>query len=368
LSKRRTPDDFAADMAARRADLVPQQAEDRLPHLIEQAAAALAKATTAGEVLEARNQAAMAYNAAKIAARFAKLKDAHAEVLAACHRAQADALIIEARAQCRLADEYDAAQERGEVAKQGGARNFKIPNENFEPTTTDVGLTNKQVHEARKVRDAEKAEPGIVQHTVDAKLEAGDEPTHADVRRAVNRATAHKNEDIAEQEPQQPSAPQPVHKPRKSAAKLPPPADEAVEIEHDVASIRQALDGVAQATEILIYFGKLAAAQFKAARDQFETDDAFNTWLAENKLEGPDRIPALLSIGEHPDLARSIMVLIDEMLSDAYQRVTSINKDAENVHEAAAPEPVADPHPLSLHDPGPMPGFLDRTNNNKVAS
>jgi hypothetical protein len=195
-TKRRTPDDFASDVVARREEqpepsgLGPQQAEERLPRLIEQAASALAKATSAGEVLEARNQAAMAYDAAKVAARFAKLKDAHAEILAACHRAQADALIIEARAQCRLADEYDAAQERGEVAKQGGARNFKIPNENFETTTADIGLTNKQVHEARKVRDAEKAEPGIVQRTVDAKLEAGDEPTRAEVRRAVNRTAA----------------------------------------------------------------------------------------------------------------------------------------------------------------------------------
>jgi hypothetical protein len=35
---------------------------------------------------------------------------------AAVHRAQADALEIEAKAKRRLADEYDAAQERGEVA------------------------------------------------------------------------------------------------------------------------------------------------------------------------------------------------------------------------------------------------------------
>jgi hypothetical protein len=34
---------------------------------------------------------------------------------------QADAIEIETRAQCRLANEYDAAQERGEVAKQSPA-------------------------------------------------------------------------------------------------------------------------------------------------------------------------------------------------------------------------------------------------------
>ncbi len=36
------------------------------------------------------------------------------------HRAQADALEIEAMAKRRLADEYDAAQERGEVGQQTG--------------------------------------------------------------------------------------------------------------------------------------------------------------------------------------------------------------------------------------------------------
>jgi hypothetical protein len=46
----------------------------------------------------------------------------HGTVMAACRRTMADALIIEGRAQCRLADEYDAAQERGEVNKAGGHR------------------------------------------------------------------------------------------------------------------------------------------------------------------------------------------------------------------------------------------------------
>jgi hypothetical protein len=30
------------------------------------------------------------------------------------------------------------------------------------PTVTDIGVTSKQVHEARKVRDADKAQPGLV--------------------------------------------------------------------------------------------------------------------------------------------------------------------------------------------------------------
>jgi hypothetical protein len=63
---------------------------------------------------------------------------------------QADALEIEAAAKRRLADEYDAAQERGEVQRAGGDRVSKVPDRNnAPPTTADLGLTRKQVHKAR---------------------------------------------------------------------------------------------------------------------------------------------------------------------------------------------------------------------------
>ena len=101
----------------------------------------------------------------------------------------ADALVIETQTQCRLADEYDAAQERGEVAEHGGKRGnqfAKIPNENFgKPTTASIGLTNKQVHQARIVRDAEKRSPGKVKKVLDEQLKAGKEPTLAVVKRTV---------------------------------------------------------------------------------------------------------------------------------------------------------------------------------------
>ena len=89
-----------------------------LPALVDRAAKALASARTAAEVLEAREAARLAYDAAKSVARLARLakvKQAHDDIIKAIRRAQRDALEIEARAKCRLADEYDAAQERGEV-------------------------------------------------------------------------------------------------------------------------------------------------------------------------------------------------------------------------------------------------------------
>jgi hypothetical protein len=160
---------------------------EKLPRLIERAIAALEKATTAAEILEAKEQASVAYDAAKRAARLKKVKDAHEDILAACRKTQADALVIEARAQIRLADEYDAAQERGEVQKAGGDRKTIIPKKNNDPTVIDIGLTSKQVHEARQIRDAEKAKPGVIRKMLDDQLKAGEEPTKAAIRRAVGR-------------------------------------------------------------------------------------------------------------------------------------------------------------------------------------
>src|SRR5262249_27416829 len=73
-------------------------------------------------------------------------------------RAQADALDIKAPAKRRQADEYDAAQARGEVAKNGGYRGNqfgRVAKDNA-ATAADIGLTRPQIHEARQIRDAEK--------------------------------------------------------------------------------------------------------------------------------------------------------------------------------------------------------------------
>lgn len=166
-----------------------------LPALVDRAATRLAEARTAAEVLEAREAAGLAYDAAKRTARLAKAKGAHDELVAAAYHAQADALAIEAQAKRRLAEEYDAAQERGEVAGRGGDRGnqhaAKLPDGKV-ATTADIGLSHKQIHEARMIRDAEAADPGIVARTVKAQAEAGKEPTRAAIKHAitdVGRAT-----------------------------------------------------------------------------------------------------------------------------------------------------------------------------------
>ena len=160
---------------------IPGHATD-LPGLIDRAATMLAGAKTAAEVLEAREVAGLAYDTAKRAARLSRAKSAHDDLIAAAHRAQADALEIEAAAKRRLADEYDAAQARGEVAKRGWESGVDKHNIT---TSAELGLRRDQVHEARRLRDAEAAEPGLVRRTLDAKLERGEEPTRSAVRRAA---------------------------------------------------------------------------------------------------------------------------------------------------------------------------------------
>jgi hypothetical protein len=62
-------------------------------------------------------------------------------------------LEIEAAAKRRLADEYDAAQERGEIRRHGGDQTSGT--EDCLPCAADIGLTHKDIFEARQVRDAE---------------------------------------------------------------------------------------------------------------------------------------------------------------------------------------------------------------------
>ena len=162
---------------------------DSLSALVDRAAATLRNARSSAEVLEARELAGATYDLAKRTGRLLKAKQAHDELIAAAYRAQGDALLIESQAKMRLADEYDAAQERGEVSGPGGERSGR-EHSPAPATSADLGLTRKDVHEARQVRDAEAAEPGIVRRAVDHRVAAGQEPTKAAIREAVRERVA----------------------------------------------------------------------------------------------------------------------------------------------------------------------------------
>lgn len=160
----------------------PAASAASLPALLDRAASALVDAKSSAEVLEARDLARVAYDAAKSAGRLARAKEAHDTVLAQVYRAQADALIIEARAKMRLAEEYDAAQDRGEVRRP----NNEKTNSSVEAVSAaDIGLTHKEIHEARQIRDAEVADPGVTERVVEEIVARGEEPTKAKVHREV---------------------------------------------------------------------------------------------------------------------------------------------------------------------------------------
>jgi hypothetical protein len=103
--------------------------------------------------------------------------------------AETKAFVERVGAKHRLADEYDAAQERGEV--RGASNQHTAASSPEVAAIADIGLTHKDIHEARIIRDAEKADPGIVRRTLDEKLALGEEPTKASRRQIVadpNRA------------------------------------------------------------------------------------------------------------------------------------------------------------------------------------
>lgn len=159
--------------------VIQEAAAETLPSLVDRAARALAGARSSAEVLEARDLAGFAYDTAKRAARLAQAKGAHDTLVAAAHRAQADALLIESNAKRRLADEYDAAQERGDI----GSGNGRISGSEIPATSI---MPPRVIHEARRIRDAEDRDPGIVERTLNDAIARGDEPTRAEVKRAIN--------------------------------------------------------------------------------------------------------------------------------------------------------------------------------------
>lgn len=228
-----------------------------LPSLIDRAAGALTAAKTSAEVLEARDLARVAYDAAKSAGRMARAKKAHEEVIAAVYRAQADALLIEARAKMRLADEYDEAQRRGEVAGHGGERG-KVEGSNVAPaTTSDLGLRRDEIHEARGLRDAENADPGKAERALNDMVERGEEPTKAKLRREVTTETT--------LEPPEEKEPKHIHKLRREFRALTPEAQE-----DDWVALRQHCAELKGQVRDWKHKCKSAQAEFKAmseARD-----------------------------------------------------------------------------------------------------
>ncbi|RWP31792.1 SAM-dependent methyltransferase [Mesorhizobium sp.] len=140
-----------------------------------------------GDVAAARMLAAGAYDQAKAAAGYAERFGAAERLVGKARRLQGDALLIEARAKIRLADEWDSSQASGQAKGKGRPKN--VPDvEQF--SAADAGFTSKEIHEARKLATAERKQPGIVERAIEARLAAGLEPSRANLRAAVGTDTA----------------------------------------------------------------------------------------------------------------------------------------------------------------------------------
>jgi hypothetical protein len=142
---------------------IRQQAA-RLPALIDSAAARLMAARTSAEVFEAKAAAEMALHLARI--------------VKAANETHGDCLRIITRAESRMADEVDAAQERGELARAG-------QHGEAVQTSDSLGLDRRRLAEWRSVRDA-GAE--VVEAAITEALQAGRAPTKADVARHAGAA------------------------------------------------------------------------------------------------------------------------------------------------------------------------------------
>jgi hypothetical protein len=147
---------------------------------------------TDGDVIAARFLAAAAYEQAKAQGKLAEQFGAAEQLVAKARQLQGDALLIEIRAMQRIADDYDAAQAAGEIADKGRPKN--VAGDDIKPTIADFGLTRQAVHEARKLRDAERKTPGIAERAILARVAQGLSPTRANLRAAIGTASASKEE------------------------------------------------------------------------------------------------------------------------------------------------------------------------------
>jgi N6-adenosine-specific RNA methylase IME4 len=156
--------DSAVAMEALMGDIIRVE-DEPLPALIDKAANRLRSARTSAEVFEARQLANLAMH--------------HARLVNAANETRADCLRIIITAENRLADETDAAQKRGELAKPGQRANNRSP---VISELEDLGIPQQRLVEWRTVRDAGQA---TVNRVLAAAVTENRAPTKAEILEAA---------------------------------------------------------------------------------------------------------------------------------------------------------------------------------------
>src|SRR5690606_3832252 len=110
---------------------------------------------------------------AKAAAGSAERVKVSRELVDKARRMQADALKIESMCYVAMADAVDEAQAKGQLSR-GGRPETVQSEDRF--SLEEVGVDKRRLHEARKLRNAVRAEPDFVERIVEARLSDGLEP------------------------------------------------------------------------------------------------------------------------------------------------------------------------------------------------
>lgn len=140
---------------------------DNLPQLLMRAGQRLMDARSSAEVLESKKIAEAALHLAK--------------VMNAANETHADCLRIITRAEMRMANEIDAAQERKEI--RGPGRHSNSPN------LGELNLDSRRISEWREVRDAGEE---VVERALNRAISEGRTPTKAEILAAAKDIRAEK--------------------------------------------------------------------------------------------------------------------------------------------------------------------------------
>ena len=143
----------------------------------------------AGDVERALKLSAVAYDQAKAAAGSAERVKASRDLIDKARRMQADALKIESMCYVAMADAVDEAQAKGQLSR-GGRPETVQSEDRF--SLEEVGVDKRRLHEARKLRNAVRAEPEFVERIVEARLSEGLEPSRAALKKAAGHAVGTK--------------------------------------------------------------------------------------------------------------------------------------------------------------------------------
>lgn len=156
-----------------------------LDAILASARTMLDQATSAAQILDARERAQIA---ADIAKRMTQAKHAHEDVTNRAKALQGDAVALIAWADTRLADEYTAAQERGEVVGPHDGAKKRVAAGDPIATIADIGLSKQQMHNARIIRDAVKDDPEVIPKTIRQILSTGQQASLRGLVEAIKEA------------------------------------------------------------------------------------------------------------------------------------------------------------------------------------